>query len=1152
MRALRRSFSSRAVAVLAFAPLWIVSGDRPETEPAASGPAAAATGEDRMACQFAIRAKNTLAQDVWIRFTQSEVHNQRINAYSKYLDGMQDRRLEPGESLDTRFEAPGSCGAHRIWYFVVRLGPRGAEEITVNRRTRDRADRTIDLGDASCWATTRTVLPLATGNYRIIDFDDDAIGCEAEAIRQGLTVADGSGNETPGTDATDEGAGRAADRPADPSSTAGTATVSSLEASDWVRVGGDNPRYEGMRIRIEGGRATLTAMPSTGPTSFQVGQVLWRGVAGEGAVEVRGSDGAYYASQLSADGPDRLNIDVEHNGRGNDQTWERAGPTIDGEWVLVAGGGEGYEGIRVHVDGDRATVRYVPPSAPRAFRVGDLLWRGIGARGDLEALSGSRSYRSGKASLVGDGRLRVVIDADGTLERWARPDAARELLTGGGDRDAPESLLERGEVDPSLPGDGLEPPDDLPTLDVPEAPSPPGPGPGENVCRASSLADEAMELAWAWEVEAAVLPDARAPRTDEGTSGKRRFVSDVDRSHAPGLSDHFATLTLAAGGRAFGDHREHRDLAEADFEARIESYRDEGFRPIDIEGYATASGVRYAGVWMRNREGIDWSTSYDLTSKEYGALYRERREAGYRLVDLEAYSTPDGLRYAGIWIRSCDDGNWRQWRDMDRDQYQARVDSLSDLGFRVVDFESYPTSAGQRYGAIWEEVPSRGWRVRSDRGLTGFLNYHRQYVDEGFRLIDFESYDTAEGVRYGGVWAENDPRYRYAGRDSLDALITAYRTANNLPGISVAIVQDGEVVYRRGFAWADSAARKAAHAGTVYLTASISKVIGATLAARLEEQGRIDLSDSTKSLLKAPHLYLQGFEMSMCSVGGFEWLCATLPDHHTHTLEQLLAKTGCMWHYDEGPEPQRNYYRWRTQALVQIWDSPLLTSCTPGSHYRYSTHGFTLVGAALEAATGKDMAQLLEDELTGPFELPSMRAMFTSAGLPSDYERAAAYTLSSTAEDTSAAPDTLILRPHPVTNPNVETTYENTSWKVLGGGIETNAIDLARFGWLTLNGEIVSPATRDMRLWASLTGSAVNWSNGNAAPGVGLGWRVGGPSTDRWAQHGGDGIGSGTLIKIWRDRGLVIAMLSNRRFHDVSNDETLLNRLADVVGTWPP
>lgn len=69
----------------------------------------------------------------------------------------------------------------------------------------------------------------------------------------------------------------------------------------------------------------------------------------------------------------------------------------------------------------------------------------------------------------------------------------------------------------------------------------------------------------------------------------------------------------------------------------------------------------------------------------------------------------------------------------------------------------------------------------------------------------------------------------------------ATRNALRIPGLSVAVVRDGEVVLAQGFGLADVEAGKAAVAETLYPIGSITKTFTATLMLQLAEEGRLDL-----------------------------------------------------------------------------------------------------------------------------------------------------------------------------------------------------------------------------------------------------------------------------------------------------------------------
>ena len=858
-------------------------------------------------------------------------------------------------------------------------------------------------------------------------------------------------------------------------------------AGEWIRVGSNYNPNDQMRIRIAGSQATLTRVPSTGHAAFRVGQALWMAIAPDGSLRVRGSDGAYYPASLAQAGADSLVLSVDQSAAGNDQVWRRAGPTLDGEWVRIAPGDPAADGTRIVVEQDQATVRFLAASAPRAYRIGTRLWQGIAAGGGVRVMDGSGRYQA--ATLRLDGANRVWVEAPWlpAPELWVRPTEALAARSGAS-----------GPLRP------------------PAAPA------ASTACIATALPHHATGLTWGWALE---IPDAETFRAEQlglldyrgaGVSGGS-IITDLEPTDFNGLNPGFAVTWQRVSRRL--TTVEQRNLSAAELATWDQSYRAQDYRMTDLEAYPVGAEIRFAAVWLTNLEGIDWDVRHGLTGAQLAQQLQAQRNAGYRLVDIEAYEEAGQLRHAGIWHRSCDNANWLEFRDMTSLQYRQREDSLTALGYRVVDFESYQTSGGQRYAAIWEQVPGVDWAVAFDRTQEQFLNAHRRHTDAGFRLVDFEDYATAAGRRYAGVWAENDARYRLAFRAAVDSTVTAYRAANRIPGISVAIIQQGELVYRRGFGWADSARSRAAHAGTIYPLASVSKTIAGTLAARLEARGVVDLTRQTRSYVDS------------------------LPAAHTHTLEQLLAKTGCVIHYDEGPEPPEQYYRWRRDALRPIRDSMMLPNCTPGRWYHYSTHGFTLLGAALEAATGKDIVQLVNEEIAGPMGLRTLGAQVPSAPAdsltrpPRGYHQAEAYTMDTT---------------RTVRSPSILTAHEDASWKVLGGGLQSDAPDLARFGWLTLSGSAVSDSVRDNRLWRSLTSGLRAWSDSTAAPQVGLAWVV--PGTRR-AQHGGTApIGGRSFLLIWREWGIVVAILSNQREgpgtlnHDVP---TLAFNIASLVANPP-
>lgn len=603
-------------------------------------------------------------------------------------------------------------------------------------------------------------------------------------------------------------------------------------------------------------------------------------------------------------------------------------------------------------------------------------------------------------------------------------------------------------------------------------------------------------------------------------SGRNMMMVDVE-AYPVGRETRYAMVWREnRDGRGWA---QYRDMTSRRFGERWEEFRARGWRPVDIEVYSTSNGLRYAGIWIENREGLRWSSRRGMTGERYGEYFQEQRAAGYRLIDMEVYDTPDGLRYAAIWVENRDNTRWLQTRGMTRESYQRYVDQRAEQGLWVVDFEAYRTSAGMRYAAIWQELPQgTGYQLRTDRTGLEFANLWREYRDRGYRLVDFERYSTPRGDRYAGIWIENAARMRYQRRAQIDSAIKEYREDHAIPGISVAVMHRGQMIYRRGFGHADEAAGRVAHSGTVYGLASVSKAIGGTLAVRLEERPPLAGNLAPPRLIGiGPGGPRRPVELNGLTRG----YLPDLPDHHTHTLEQLTAHLGCVVHYCGSTEPcvadMGDHFQSQRDAARRIWDTGLVTApnCTVGVDRVYSTHAFTLLGAALEQATGRSIQQLLSREITEPLGLDSMRVQFAASAPRPDYERSVPY------RDNGSAGQ-----------------QRNNSWKILGGGIESNVVDLVRFGYSVLQGDVVRPDTRDDRLWAPVREGCTDTRG--ACTG-GIGWALGQVGGRRVAQHGGSASGARSHLRVYRDDDLVIGILSNRR--NAHDPATLATTIGEIV-----
>src|SRR5262249_5863427 len=91
------------------------------------------------------------------------------------------------------------------------------------------------------------------------------------------------------------------------------------------------------------------------------------------------------------------------------------------------------------------------------------------------------------------------------------------------------------------------------------------------------------------------------------------------------------------------------------------------------------------------------------------------------------------------------------------------------------------------------------------------------------RLAEDEK--VASGIRLLEAWIESQMAYR------------------GLPGLSIGILYDQDLVWAKGFGYADVEKRTPATPGTIYRIASISKLFTSTAILQLRDQGKLQLDD---------------------------------------------------------------------------------------------------------------------------------------------------------------------------------------------------------------------------------------------------------------------------------------------------------------------
>ena len=206
----------------------------------------------------------------------------------------------------------------------------------------------------------------------------------------------------------------------------------------------------------------------------------------------------------------------------------------------------------------------------------------------------------------------------------------------------------------------------------------------------------------------------------------------------------------------------------------------------------------------------------------------------------------------------------------------------------------------------------------------------------------------------------------------LDPLITEGMQEQHIPGLAIAVVKDGDLLFSKGYGYADIEKRTPVDpARTEFRIASISKLFTATAVLQAVEQGRVDLQTDVNSYLKEVRIPAT-FARPI-----------TLRDLLTHTPgfdDEYIGKSA------RTEADQQPLGRFLAHAIPE-------RLVPPGEVYSYSNIGNAIAGYVVESVEGRDYAAYAADSIFGPL---GMRR--TSYRLPAGLvpDLAVCYTLEGT------------------------------------------------------------------------------------------------------------------------------------------------------------
>jgi CubicO group peptidase (beta-lactamase class C family) len=196
----------------------------------------------------------------------------------------------------------------------------------------------------------------------------------------------------------------------------------------------------------------------------------------------------------------------------------------------------------------------------------------------------------------------------------------------------------------------------------------------------------------------------------------------------------------------------------------------------------------------------------------------------------------------------------------------------------------------------------------------------------------------------------------------VDSVMRRGMENDHIPGAVFTLVQDGRVVFSKGYGFSDVDARRPVSPdSTVFRIGSITKVFTATAVVQLADRRRIQLDRDVNQYLKrlqVPATYAE-------------------PVTATHLLSHTPG-------FDELPGVRQARSAEALLALHEFLRDKLVRVRPPGRVTAYSSFGMALAGLLVEDVSGLSYEEYLRQHIWRP--LGMTRTYITPGGAPTGYE----------------------------------------------------------------------------------------------------------------------------------------------------------------------
>jgi CubicO group peptidase (beta-lactamase class C family) len=314
------------------------------------------------------------------------------------------------------------------------------------------------------------------------------------------------------------------------------------------------------------------------------------------------------------------------------------------------------------------------------------------------------------------------------------------------------------------------------------------------------------------------------------------------------------------------------------------------------------------------------------------------------------------------------------------------------------------------------------------------------------------------------------------------------RIRANTPGAAVMVIQDGKIVFERGYGVTDLRSKSRIDEQTNFRLASLTKQFTAMAVMLLVHDGKLRYDETLTEVF--PEFPAYG---------------------KTITIRQLLNHTSGLLDYEDlmakqyGNTPDEKIPQISDAGVLALMEKASTTQFPPGSKWQYSNSGYCVLAMVVERVSSKKFGDFLDERIFSPLKMVNTLAY--EKGVNEVPHRAYGHT-----------PDGSKFR---------ETDQSSTSATLGDGGVYTSLTDLAR--WDKALAQHTLLHEKEMQPALSPVQPSASPAEENGHPvNYGFGWFLEPYKGHQRMWHYGETIGFRTSIQRFPQAHLTVIVLCNR------------------------